>query len=102
MIEAAEGRAKEARDKAFYDASVLLQTYGWDQNSDVRITTIGKIIRLLISLQFSLNCLRRLQDAGDEVWSELLLPGGQNLDRLQYLLVHELVTKTGFVGSLFA
>ena len=102
MIVAIEERAKQARDKAFYDASVLMQTYGWDQKTDVRISTIGKLIRLLVALQLSLASLRRLQDASDEEWASLFLPAGENRNRLPYLLVLELVTKTGFIASLFS
>ncbi|MEX2029354.1 MAG: hypothetical protein WD906_00055 [Anaerolineales bacterium] len=101
MIASIEQQAKEARDKAFYDASVLMQTYHWDQKTDARITTIGKLIRILVALQLSLSSLRRLQVATDEEWSALFLPSGENTDRRPYLLVFELVTKTGFIAALF-
>jgi hypothetical protein len=79
-----------------------MQAYPWDQKTDLRITTIGRLIRLLVALQLSLRSLRGLQAATDEEWSSLVLPAGENKERQPYLLVPELVTKTGFIASLFA
>jgi hypothetical protein len=102
MIAEVEKQARDARDKAFYDASVLMQAYPWDQKTDLRITTIGRLIRLLVALQLTLRSLRNLKAATDEEWSTLVLPAGKNRERQPYLLVLELVTKTGFIASLFA
>jgi hypothetical protein len=102
MIEKIERSVKEVRDKAFYDASILKSTFGWDQNADVRVTAIGKIIRLLVALQLGLNSMRRLELANDDQWTTLLLPAGENKEHAPYLGVLELVTKSGFVSSLFS
>ena len=93
---------REARDKAFYDATILLSTFHWDQRTDARITTLSKIIKLLVALQLTCHSFLRLESAAEEEWSSLVLPAGDNSDRRPYLDTMELVTKTGFVASLFA
>jgi hypothetical protein len=101
MDDATIAKIREVRDHIFWDATILKRMYPWDQDLDVRGSTLSKLIRLLIALHLTARSILDLATASDDVWASLLLPAGANTDKKPYLDVMQLVTINGFVATLF-
>jgi len=92
-------RVREIRSKCTYDGMSLINAYPWDQGTDLRITSIRRLTRIIIALNLSLLYLAKIDV--DEFADDIRLDFEHGIDIKQYLLVNELFVKIGYVSSLF-
>jgi len=93
---------REVRDRAVYDADILINNYPWDQSKDIRIRSLSKVIHLLVGLHISLRSFSEASQLGEDYWGEISLPRPSRGDRPQYLACFELFVKIGYVASLYS
>jgi hypothetical protein len=93
---------REVRDKAVYDADILINNYPWDQAKDIRIRSLSKVIHLLVGLHISLRSFSEASQQGEDYWDEISLPRPSRGDPQQYLVCFELFVKIGYVASLYS
>ena len=95
-------RIIEVRDKSYHDTNILLNEYGWDQSIDIRITSLIKLVRVLIALHLALHSLIEMSDDDYEHWPKLKLPKAYKIDIESYLVSYKTFLEISFVNSLFS
>ncbi len=101
-LEESLSRIIEIRNHTDKDISVLLSQFGWDQRRDIRIVSLGKILRFLIALQLALHSLIEMADTDYKHWPDLKLPRPHEEDISGYLLAYKSFIEISFVSSLFS
>ena len=101
-MEKSLSRIVEIRNKTDKDISVLLSNFGWDQKLDIRVVSLGKLLRFLIALHLSLHSLNEMADTEYENWPDLKLPRPGAEDITGYLVAYKSFIEISFVSSLFS
>ena len=95
-------KVKEVRDKAFYDATILVRQFKWNQRLDLRVRSLSKLIHILIGLHLACHTLIHLPQESSEYWSKLKLPLNGNENIKGYIDSFEMFVKVGFCATLFS
>ena len=92
-------RVKEIRIFTLIDLTTLIRYYPWDINSDLRLTSIKALARLLTGLNVSFIYLSNPDQK--LIIEGLKLPFEDDTNPQQYLGMNEMFLKIGYVSSLY-
>jgi hypothetical protein len=92
-------RVREIRTFCITDFSVLVNSYHWDTNKDLRLTSIKRLARIMTGLNVSFQYLSYSDQ--NAVLTGIRLPLEENIEIEQYLIPNKVFLKIGFSSSLF-
>ena len=99
-LEESLSRIVEIRNNTDKDISVLLSQFGWDQRKDIRVVSLGKILRFLIAFQLALHSLIEMADTEYEFWPDLKLPRPEIEEDISgYLVAYKSFIEISFVAD---